>query len=48
MTPFIHEDFLLESETARDLYHGFAEHLPIIDYHTHLPPAQIAENRRFP
>ena len=46
--PFIHEDFLLESEVARDLYHGFAERLPIIDYHTHLPPAQIAENHRFP
>jgi glucuronate isomerase len=45
--PFIHEDFLLETETARDLYHGFAEALPIIDYHTHLPPRQIAENHRF-
>ena len=45
--PFIHEDFLLETETARDLYHGFAERLPIIDYHTHLPPRQIAENHRF-
>jgi glucuronate isomerase len=45
--PFIDDDFLLESATARDLYHGFAESLPIIDYHTHLPPRQIAENHRF-
>ena len=45
--PFIHDDFLLESETAKDLYHGFAKGLPIIDYHTHLPPRQIAENHRF-
>jgi glucuronate isomerase len=44
---FLHEDFLLETETARDLYHGFAESLPIIDYHTHLPAQQIAENHRF-
>src|SRR6185295_19300758 len=40
-------DFLLESVTARDLYHGFAERLPIIDYHTHLPPQQIAQNHGF-
>jgi glucuronate isomerase len=44
---FLDAEFLLESETARDLYHGFAESLPIIDYHTHLPPRQIAENHRF-
>lgn len=44
---FIHEDFLLESELARELYHGFAEGLPIIDYHCHLPPDQIADNHRF-
>ena len=46
--PFIHEDFFLESEMARELYHGFAKRLPIIDYHTHLPPEQIAQNHRFP
>lgn len=44
---FIHDDFLLETETARRLYHGHAEHLPIIDYHCHLSPKEIAENRRF-
>lgn len=40
-------DFLLRTETARELYHGFAEKQPIIDYHCHLNPAEIAEDRRF-
>jgi glucuronate isomerase len=44
---FIHEDFLLESAAARRLYHEFAESLPIIDYHCHLPPGQIAEDHRY-
>lgn len=44
---FIHEDFLLHSAAARRLYHDYAEHEPIIDYHCHLPPKDIAENRRF-
>src|SRR5689334_19697698 len=44
---FIHEDFLLQSRVARRLYHQFAEHEPIFDYHCHLPPRDIAENRRF-
>ena len=47
MTVFIHEDFLLETETARRLYHEVAEPLPIIDYHCHLPPDLIAQNHRF-
>ena len=46
-TDFIHEDFLLESKTARELYHRYARDLPIIDYHCHLPPDQIANNHRF-
>ncbi|MBM3177039.1 MAG: glucuronate isomerase [Bacteroidetes bacterium] len=46
-TDFIHDDFLLHGETARSLYHGFAKDLPIIDYHSHLPPSDIATNRRF-
>ena len=46
-TPFIHDDFLLESEVARDLYHRFVEELPIIDYHCHLPVKQIADDHRF-
>lgn len=46
-TPFIHEDFLLESARARELYHTYAAGLPIIDYHCHIPPADIAANRQF-
>ena len=45
--PFIHEDFLLASVTARRLYHDYASGLPIFDYHCHLPVREIAENRRF-
>jgi len=44
---FIHDDFLLASPTSRRLYHEFAENEPILDYHTHLPPDQIAENRHY-
>ena len=44
---FIHDDFLLGSPTARRLYHTYAAAEPILDYHCHLPPKDIAENRRF-
>src|SRR5262249_33418183 len=44
---FIHEDFLLSNQTAKRLYHTFAENEPILDYHCHLPPKDIAENRQF-
>lgn len=44
---FITDDFLLQSEPARRLYHEYAAEEPIFDYHCHLPPADIAENRRF-
>ncbi|HWA87146.1 MAG TPA: glucuronate isomerase [Opitutus sp.] len=44
---FIHEDFLLHTAAARDLYHGFAEGEPIYDYHCHLPAQQILDNHRF-
>ncbi|NOS72508.1 MAG: glucuronate isomerase [Verrucomicrobia bacterium] len=44
---FIHADFLLQTKTARRLYHEFAENEPILDYHCHLPPADIASNRQF-
>ncbi len=47
MAPFIHKDFMLSNETARRLFHGQAEKLPIIDYHCHLDPRQIAENVQF-
>lgn len=44
---FIHPDFLLSSPTGRRLFHEVAEPLPIIDYHTHLSPGDIATDRRF-
>ncbi len=42
--PFINDDFLLHTKTARRLYHEFAAHEPILDYHTHLPPDEMAAN----
>ena len=47
MKPFIHDDFLLHTVAARDLYHHFARDEPIFDYHCHLPPKLIADNHRF-
>lgn len=44
---FINDDFMLKNETAKALYHDFAEKLPIIDYHCHLSPRMIAENYQF-
>jgi glucuronate isomerase len=44
---YLSEDFLLPNEMARTLYHEHAVHEPILDYHCHLPPRQIAENRKF-
>ena len=44
---FIHDDFLLGNKPARRLYHQFAEAEPIFDYHCHIPPKDIAENRQF-
>ena len=44
---FITDDFVLSTKTARELYHGFAENRPIIDYHCHLSPKDLSENRRF-
>jgi glucuronate isomerase len=43
----IHEDFLLQTRVARRLYHQYAEAEPILDYHCHLSPKDIAENRQF-
>jgi glucuronate isomerase len=45
--PFLTEDFLLHTQTARILYHEHAAHLPIYDYHCHLPARQIAADYRF-
>lgn len=44
---FLSEDFLLKNEYARILYHTYAKNLPILDYHNHLPPSEIAQNRIF-
>ena len=44
---FIHEDFLLQSEVSRRLFHEYAEDQPILDFHSHLPASEIAEDRRF-
>jgi len=44
---FIHEDFLLQTPAARRLYHGYAENEPILDFHSHLPSAEIANDRCF-
>lgn len=45
--PFITDTFLLKNKFAEELYFRFAENQPIIDYHNHLPPKEIAENRQF-
>lgn len=47
MTTFLDDNFLLKTKTAQTLYHEFAKQMPIIDYHNHLPPDQIADNIRF-
>ncbi|MFN8252850.1 MAG: glucuronate isomerase [Ferruginibacter sp.] len=47
MKKFLDEHFLLQSKTAQTLYHEFAKPMPIIDYHNHLPPDQIANNINF-
>ncbi|MGX1928549.1 glucuronate isomerase [Flagellimonas sp. 2504JD4-2] len=44
---FIHKDFLLQNSFAEELYHNYAKDLPIIDYHCHLSPADIATDRIF-
>jgi glucuronate isomerase len=44
---FIDDNFLLHGETARKLYHDFAASEPILDFHSHLPAAEIADGRRF-
>lgn len=45
--PFLTDNFLLQSKTARTLYHEFAKQMPIIDYHCHLPPDEIAQNKQY-
>lgn len=47
MKPFINDDFLLDTDVARDLYHRWVADLPIVDFHCHLPVTQIAANHQF-
>lgn len=47
MKPFMDENFLLQNKAAEDLYHSYAKDLPIIDYHCHLPPEDVAGDRVF-
>ncbi len=47
MKEFMDRDFILGTETAKHLFHDYAEELPIIDYHCHISPKEIYENRRF-
>lgn len=47
MKDFIHDDFLLQSDSAKELYHNHSEKQPIIDYHCHLIPEYIAKDHQF-
>ena len=47
MKPFLDQNFLLQTPTAERLYHEFAEDLPIIDYHNHLPPEEVATDHKY-
>ena len=47
MQNFMDKDFLLDTETAKKLYHEHAEKMPIIDYHCHLQPKEIFEDKKF-
>lgn len=45
MRLFMDQDFLLQTDTAKELYHECAAKLPIIDYHCHVNPREIAQNQ---
>jgi glucuronate isomerase len=47
MKKFLNKNFLLQSDTAQTLYHDYAKEMPIIDYHCHLPPDQVANDINF-
>lgn len=47
MKKFMDENFLLSNQTAIDLYHNYAKNMPIIDYHCHIDPKEIYENKKF-
>ena len=47
MKPFMDNDFLLSTDMAKELYHDYAAKVPVLDYHCHINPQEIAEDRRF-
>ena len=47
MKPFLNQDFLLSTPTAEQLFHGSAAKMPIVDYHCHVSPREIAEDKKF-
>ena len=47
MKPFLDADFLLSTESAQKLYHNYAEKMPVLDYHCHIDPKEIWEDRKF-
>lgn len=47
MKPFMDKDFLLDNDTAKTLFHSYANTTPILDYHCHINPKEIAEDRKF-
>ena len=47
MKAFMDKDFLLQSECAKKLFHDYAEKMPVLDYHCHINPKEIAQDRQF-
>lgn len=47
MKKFMDENFLLSTETAQKLYHEYAAAMPVLDYHCHISPQEIAEDKQF-
>ena len=47
MKNFMDQDFLLDTQTAKHLYHDYAEKMPIVDYHCHINPQEIYEDKKF-
>ena len=47
MKAFMDKEFMLQSPVAQHLYHAYAADMPICDYHCHISPKEIYENRRF-
>ena len=47
MKQFMDENFLLQTKTAQDIFHNYAEKMPVLDYHCHINPKEIAEDRQF-